>query len=271
MNKIRNILAYMVIIWAILGPFTIAALAGAADQPVAVEEGQSKKAELSLWDLLKKGGYVMVPLAICSIAGLASSFERGITLTRNRVIPEGFLEKVKKKIGSDGNTSTAIAFCEESDSAAGRQIKAGLGKMGRGVDDVEKALEETGVQEIDRMKRSLKILGLVITIAPLLGLVGTVYGMIEAFQTTAASTAATGKAEQLANGIYEALVTTATGLTIAIPIMVVHYMLNAKIDSFVDDFNRLGEGFLKICDQNTDPDAATVAGESEVSKFVSTE
>ncbi len=95
--------------------------------------------------------------------------------------------------------------------------------------------------------------------------------MIEAFQTTAASTAATGKAEQLANGIYEALVTTATGLTIAIPIMVVHYMLNAKIDSFVDDFNRLGEGFLKICDQNTDPDAATVAGESEVSKFVSTE
>ena len=271
MNKIRNILAYMVIIWAILGPFTIAALAGAADQPVAVEEGQPKKAELSIWDLLKKGGYVMIPLAICSIAGLASSFERGVTLTRSRVIPGGFLDDVQTKLGSDGNPSAAIAFCEESASAAGRLIKAGLSKMERGAEHVEKALEETGVQEIDRMKRSLKILGLVITIAPLLGLVGTVYGMIEAFQTTAASTAATGKAEQLANGIYEALVTTATGLTIAIPIMVVHYMLNAKIDSFVDDFNQLGEGFLEICPPKPPSDATTAAEESDVPEPVLTE
>ena len=76
MNRIRNILAFMVIGGALLGPCAIAALAAAADQPPAeVEEGQPKKAELSLWDLLKKGGYVMIPLAICSIAGLTSSFE----------------------------------------------------------------------------------------------------------------------------------------------------------------------------------------------------
>ncbi|MDP7012204.1 MAG: MotA/TolQ/ExbB proton channel family protein [Verrucomicrobiota bacterium] len=270
MNRIRNILAYMVIGGALLGPFAIATLA-AVPPPAAGEESQPKKAKLSLWDLLKKGGYVMVPLAICSIAGLASSFERGLTLTRNRVIPGGFLDDVKTKLGTDGNTSAAIAFCEESASAAGRLIKAGLGKMERGVEHVEKSLEETGGQEIDRMKRSLKILGLVITIAPLLGLVGTVYGMIEAFQTTAAAEATTAKSAQLANGIYEALVTTATGLTIAIPIMVVHYMLNAKIDSFVDDFNQLGEGFLKICDQDPDHDATTAPDESEDSKPVLTE
>ena len=75
----------------------------------------------------------------------------------------------------------------------------------------------------------------------------------------------------VANGIYEALVTTATGLTIAIPIMVVHYMLNAKIDSFVDDFNQLGEGFLKICPQKAPPDAPTAAEKSEVSEPVLTE
>ena len=153
---------------------------------------------------------------------------------------------MKQKLGALGNVKAAAAFCEESACAAGRLVKAGLDKAGRGVEQVEKALEEAGALEIDRMKRSLKVVGLVITIAPLLGLVGTVYGMIEAFQTTAASTAATGKAEQLANGIYEALVTTATGLTIAIPMMVVYYLLNAKIDSYVDDFTKLGEGYLEI-------------------------
>ena len=160
LNRIRNILAFMVIGEALLGPFAIAAQA--ADPPPAeVEGGQPKKAELSLWDLLKKGGYVMIPLAICSIAGLASSIARGVTLTRSRVLPGGFLDDVKTKLGSDGNTGAAIAFCEESASAAGRLIKAGLGKMERGVEHVEQALEETGVQEIARMKRSLKLTVLV--------------------------------------------------------------------------------------------------------------
>jgi biopolymer transport protein ExbB len=269
MNRLRQVIACIVVAVALLGPLAIAAL-GAPPAPAGAKQDQTKKKdELSLWQLLQKGGYVMIPLAICSIAGLASSFERGISLTRSRVVREGFLDDVKTKLGSDGNTRAAIAFCEESASAAGRLIKAGLGKMERGVEHVEKALEESGFQEIDRMKRSLKILGLVITIAPLLGLVGTVYGMIEAFQTTAASTAATGKAEQLANGIYEALVTTATGLTIAIPIMVVHYMLNAKIDSFVDDFTQLGEEFLEICHQK--PTGTTAADKSEVTEIVSTE
>ena len=269
MNRLKQVIASIVVAVALLGPFAILALGAPPAQAEAKQDQIKKNEELSLWQLLQKGGYIMIPLAICSIAGLASSFERGISLTRNRVIPDGFISGMKTKLGSNGNTSAAITFCEESASAAGRLIKTGLGKMERGIEHVEKALEETGFQEIDRMKRSLKILGLVITIAPLLGLVGTVYGMIEAFQTTAASTAATGKAEQLANGIYEALVTTATGLTIAIPIMVVHYMLNAKIDSFVDDFNQLGEDFLDMCRQK--PTGATAADKSEVTETTSIE
>ena len=106
---------------------------------------------------------------------------------------------------------------------------------------MEKALEETGVQEIDRMKRSLKILGLVITIAPLLGLVGTVYGMIASFQ----SLGATGdKVEILSKGIYEALVTTAAGLTIAIPFLFIYQWLNHRVDEIGENLNRQAETLL---------------------------
>ncbi|MDP7010319.1 MAG: MotA/TolQ/ExbB proton channel family protein [Verrucomicrobiota bacterium] len=266
MNRLRQFFAYVVIAWTLLGPLGL--VVQAAPQPVA-EAGQEqakKKDKLSLWQLLGKGGYIMIPLAICSVVGLASSFERSISLSRSRVMPEGLLDDVKKKLGSGGNTKAAIAFCEESASAAGRLIKAGLGKMRRGEEQVEKALEEAGAQEIDRMKRSLQILGLVIAIAPLLGLVGTVYGMIEAFQSTYASTAATGKAEQLASGIYEALVTTATGLTIAIPIMVVFYLLNKKVESYLDDFTQLGEEFLVISDKKPPTDTRNSPKRTEAKK-----
>ena len=243
----RQVVAILILAAALLAPAVVLAADAAEGQPADGQQaGQKTKEKLSLLQLLQKGGYVMVPLALCSIAGLASSVERAISLQRRNVIPEGLLDSVKGKLGARANVKAAAAYCEEAACAGGRLVKAGLDKAGRGVEQVEKALEEAGAMEIDRMKRSLKIVGLVVTIAPLLGLVGTVYGMIEAFQTTAASTAATGKAEQLANGIYEALVTTATGLTIAIPMMVVYYLLNAKIDSYVDDFTKLGNGYLEI-------------------------
>ena len=116
MNKSRQVVACIVVAVALLGPFAIAVL-GAPPAPAEANQDQAKKKdELSLWQLLQKGGYVMIPLAICSIVGLASSFERGISLTRSRVVPGGFLGDVKTKLGSDGNTNAAIAFCEESAS-----------------------------------------------------------------------------------------------------------------------------------------------------------
>ena len=246
-KMIRQVVAILILAAALLGPAVALAADPPDGQPAGGEQaGKKTKEKLSLLQLLQKGGFVMVPLALCSIAGLASSVERAISLQRRNVVPKDLLDGVKGKLGARANVKAAAAYCEEAACAGGRLVKAGLDKAGRGLEQVEKALEEAGAMEIDRMKRSMKVVGLVVTIAPLLGLVGTVYGMIEAFETTAASTAATGKAEQLANGIYEALVTTATGLTIAIPMMVVYYLLNAKIDSYIDDFTKLGEGYLEI-------------------------
>ena len=108
---------------------------------------------------------------------------------------------------------------------------------------IEKAIEDAGAREVGKMKRQLRPLSAVATISPLLGLLGTVYGMIGAFQ--AASAAGAGKADTLAKGIYEALVTTAAGLTLAIPVLIVYQILSNKIDSIVDEIDDIAIDFLE--------------------------
>jgi biopolymer transport protein ExbB len=100
------------------------------------------------------------------------------------------------------------------------------------------------------MKRSLRGLSIIVTVAPLLGLLGTVYGMISAFET--ASSAGVGKADVLAKGIYEALVTTAAGLTIAIPVLLVFQFLNNRVDTIIDKLDEMGIDFMTHCTGKTE-------------------
>ena len=112
-----------------------------------------------------------------------------------------------------------MAYCDKVGGPVSRIFKAGIPKIGKGEQAIEKAIEDAGAREIGKMKRKLRPLAAVATISPLLGLLGTVYGMIEAFQ--AASNAGHGKSDMLAEGIYVALVTTAAGLSLAIPVLIV--------------------------------------------------
>jgi biopolymer transport protein ExbB len=115
-------------------------------------------------------------------------------------------------------------------------------KIPQGQERLQQALEEAGAREVDKMKRSLKPLSMIATIAPLLGLLGTVYGMIGAFH--AASNAGVGKSDMLAQGIYEALVTTAAGLTLAIPVLIIYQVLNNRVDSMVDNLDESADEFM---------------------------
>ena len=134
------------------------------------------------------------------------------------------------------------AYCKNNPCVLGNLLSACFSRIGRGERALEHALEDAGAREVDRMKRSLKPLSMIATVAPLLGLLGTVYGMISAFQ--AASGAGIGKADVLAKGIYEALVTTAAGLTLAIPVLIVFMILNNRVDSMVDDLDASAESFM---------------------------
>jgi len=199
----------------------------------------------SLFSLVKKGGPVMIPLAIGSILALAMAIERSIFLRRERIIPEGFLETLKERWGDKGDEEASLAYCDEVGGAVGHIFKSGILSMEEGPAVVEKSIEDAGCREANILKRSLRGLSVIASVSPLLGLLGTVYGMIEAFQD--ATAVGMGKSDVLAKGIYEALVTTATGLTIAIPVLLVYQVLSTKADKIIDELDQMGIEFMRSC------------------------
>ncbi|MFP6900139.1 MAG: MotA/TolQ/ExbB proton channel family protein [Opitutales bacterium] len=212
-----------------------------ADQ--IVKAGADKEPE-TLLDLIAKGGALMIPIGICSVIAVYVIIWQFLALRREQVLPAGFQSSLRNSLGEKGNdVESGLAFCNQVDGPIARIFKAGIPKIGQGEQVIEKAIEDAGFREIGKMKRNLRSLSAIATISPLLGLLGTVYGMIGAFQ--AASNAGAGKADTLAKGIYEALVTTAAGLSLAIPVLIFYQILNNKIDSIVDEVDDIAIDFLE--------------------------
>ena len=201
--------------------------------------------DMNLFTLLLKGGWVMIPIALASVLALTLTIERFISIRRKKVIPPDFLAGISPgKEEAPLDVEAGKAYCEKNPCVFGNLIRAGLSKISLGEKKLVHTLEEAGAREVDRLKRSLKPLSMIATISPLLGLLGTVYGMISAFQ--ASSAAGVGKSDVLAQGIYEALVTTAAGLTLAIPVLIIYQVLNNRIDSMVDDLDEHAEKFVTL-------------------------
>lgn len=232
--------------WFYIGPYAMGADDAGKDRREAIKPRET------LWSLIVKGGPVMIPLGICSIVALASALERFLSLRRNKIIPQNFIGSLKERLeAGNGDVKKAVAYCEESRTPVGSIFKAGLMNLSRGEGFVEKAIEDAGAREMDKLKRSLRILAVIVTASPLLGLLGTVYGMIGAFETS--TYLGVGKAEFLARGIYEALVTTATGLTIALPVLFIYQYLAARIDALVDEIDDMGLEFMDYYLQRQSP------------------
>ena len=216
-------------------------------QDVAVDNAgvaETLQSDDSIWALIVKGGPVMIPLGIASIIALAISFERFVSLRKRRIVPADFLGGLKAAVDLDPvSLDKAVEFCEINQTPAGRIFKQGLVNVYRGADAAERAVEDAGAREVDKMKRSLRGLQIIASVAPLMGLLGTVYGMIGAFKL--ATEAGMGKADVLASGIYEALVTTATGLTIAIPVLLLFQFFSARVDNIVDEIDEHGIEFIQ--------------------------
>ena len=202
--------------------------------------GQEKD---TMFTLIKKGGPVMWPLALGSILALGLGLERFISLNRNRILPDGFLAGLAAEWDADPTGKKAEEYCDESKGAAGHVFKAGIQWRNEGYQAVSKAIEDAGAREADKIIRSLRPLSLIASVSPLLGLLGTIYGMIDSFQATAESGGA-AKTSDLATGIYEALVSTAAGLTIAIPVMLLFQWLSNRADRAIDHIDEVGTEFV---------------------------
>ncbi len=205
----------------------------------------------SVWDFVVKGGLVMIPIGICSLLAVAIAVERLIVLRRSRVIPGSFIEGLRGVLGAGGDVQArAVEYCRANPSPIARICEAGMRQWSRPIERAEKQIAEAGQREVLGMRKNLRGLAVLASVAPLLGLLGTITGMIRAFQTVATNAEALGRTELLARGIYEAMITTAAGLVVAIPTLLIFHFLSSRIERFVLEmdwacvelFERLGAG-----------------------------
>lgn len=201
-------------------------------------------ATMSLLQLLAKGRWFMIPLGACSLLGVTLIIERFIALRIKTIIPPDFLDGLFNALGrNNDDVAAGRTYCKQHDSPVARVLDAGLRRYKRGEEATEAAIEDTGATEIARLRANFRILYGVASVAPMLGLLGTVWGMIEAFQV--ASQQGLGQAEKLAEGIYNALVTTFAGLTIAIPVLIFYYYFQSKVETIVSRLNDVSVEFLE--------------------------
>jgi biopolymer transport protein ExbB len=183
-----------------------------------------------VFELVQAGGWLMIPILLCSVIAVAIVVERMWTLQQKKVIPEKLLTGIWNLLSKDALTDQHISEIENG-SPLGRVLAAGLINRHLSRDMIRESIEETGRHVAHEMERFMNTLGTISMIAPLLGLLGTVIGMIRVF--TAITVIGIGDPTQLAGGISEALITTAAGLTVAIPSLIFHRHLKRKIDELV--------------------------------------
>jgi biopolymer transport protein ExbB len=200
----------------------------------------------SVWDFVVKGGPMMIPIGICSLVVVTVIIERLVSLRRRNIIPRDLLPNLEKTLDEPGEDYTAaLEYCERVCSPAANVLAAGIRRFHQPIELLEKHIQEAGQREVTKLRKYLRLLFVVASIAPLLGLLGTIFGMITAFQTVAMSGEALGKAELLAKGIYEAMITTAAGLLVAIPALIGYHWISAKIENLVAEMDRIACEFIE--------------------------
>jgi biopolymer transport protein ExbB len=186
-----------------------------------------------------EGGWLMIPLAICSLIVLTLSLERMVALRRGRVIPRPFVRRFTECV-EDGQLSheEATEICEDFDCPVSEVFRAALRRWGRPMFEIEQAVMDAGDRVSDGLRRYLRVFHAISNVAPLMGLLGTVIGMIEAFEVIS-SQESLGRPEMLASGISKALMTTAAGLCVAIPAYLAYMYFSGKSDRYMNEIDRL--------------------------------
>lgn len=207
--------------------------------------GQVKAiAERNLFSIIQQGGPLMVPISICSVILFLFVFERFISLRRGRVIPKPFVKRFLHELREQVlDQDDALEMCERSESPVSQVFAGAVQKWGRPAVEVEQGIIDAGERATNVLRRYLRLINGIATVTPLLGLLGTVVGMIQAFNDIATADAM-GKPELLAAGIGQALITTASGLTVAIPALIFYMYFLSRVDRLVMDIDALAQSVV---------------------------
>jgi biopolymer transport protein ExbB len=200
----------------------------------------------NLLSTIRDGGILMVPLIGCSFLLAAFGFERLVSLRWNRVVPKPFVTRFIEQIQAGGlSRGEALDACEENGSPVARVFAAAVRRWGRPAVEIEQAALDACEREVNHLRRYRRVFNGIATVGPLLGLLGTVFGLIRSFNDVAGS-GAMGRPDLLARGFGEALITTAMGLLVAIPAMVLHWVFTSRVDRLA---MRLDETCQQVIDE----------------------
>ncbi len=233
-------------------PVRVAAVPPAADAPT--EDSGDIIPTGNLLATIRQGGVLMIPLLGCSFALVVFGIERSVNLRTNAVVPGIFVERFLSQLRERAlDRHKALEACDANGSPAARVFAATVRRWGRPAVEIEQAAIDAGERELNHLRRYRRVFNGVATISPLLGLLGTVFGLIRSFNSVAAA-GAMGRPDLLAGGFGEALVTTAMGLLVAIPAMVLHAYFTSRAD-------RLAMRLDEVCQQVIDEISLESLGE----------
>lgn len=218
-----------------------AVLLQAVDTTASVVSNQES---ISLFDLLKKGGWFMIPIFLLFFIAVILFVDRYIAISKARKINMGFMQTVKDyMIG--GNRDAAIAVCQQENTPVSRMVEKGLKRLGKPIESIENSIENVGKLELLQLEKRLPIIATIAGVAPMIGFLGTVTGMIRAFFNL--SKAGTNiDPGLLAGGIYEAMLTTAAGLAVGIVAYIFYNILVAMIQRVVYKMQSTTTTFMDV-------------------------
>jgi biopolymer transport protein ExbB len=200
----------------------------------------------SMFDMLLAGGPLVIPILLASFVMFLIVFERTISLRRRRVVPRLFIERFLLQLRENAlDRGEALLRCEEESSHVARVFAAAVRKWGKPAVEVEQAVLDEGERTANVLRRYLRVMNGVATVSPLLGLLGTVWGMIQSFNVIATSPAM-GRAEMLAGGISVALITTAAGLLVAIPALIFYLYFVGRVDRLIMEIDHYGQEIVNL-------------------------
>lgn len=219
---------------------------GVSTSANAGEMGQGRIPTRNLLQVFHDGGWMMYPIALCSFGLTVFVIERWIALRRSRVVSKPFVNRIIEQLQQQLiDREEAIELCEKSGSPMAKIMLAALRRYGRPAVEVEQAVLDTGERESNFLRRNMRAILAISNLSPLLGLLGTVLGMIQSFNDISNSQAM-GRPDLLAGGISQALLTTAAGLLVAIPAYAVYIYLVARIDGLIIEMDAHAQRLVDV-------------------------
>lgn len=203
--------------------------------------------ELSVWDLCLKGGFIMIPLLVLSLVCIYILVERSLVLKAALKEDRTFMKRIKDYI-TEGEFESAMKLCKNTNTPYARLIQKGISRIGRPMNDVLVAIENVGNLEVARLEKGFSWLATTAAGAPMIGFLGTVIGMVEAFFALA-SAGGSANVSILANGIYEALVTTVAGLIVGIIAMFAYNYLVSRVNRVMNQLEAKTMEFMDLLNE----------------------